>query len=79
MADRKAFGTALAKVSSQWIAGAGAGAVERRRLTAATVALELARPAMDRPSEELVTPVGGPIIEWAGRDEEGLPVSAWCL
>lgn len=63
----KAFGERLADAAPKWISAAGPDAVARRRLIAATVALEAARPAMERhtyPDVDIQNPIGARLVEW---------------
>jgi hypothetical protein len=61
------FGRRLAQEAPRWISAAGPDAVARRRMIVATVALEAARPAMERkvwPDIDSADPVGARLIEW---------------
>jgi tetratricopeptide (TPR) repeat protein len=65
--DLKVLRKRFAEAAPGWIAAGGPRTANRRLLVAATLALESARPAMERsagsPEEE--DPTGGPLIEWA--------------
>ena len=63
--DIKAFGKQLAELAPPWVAAKGPASIDRRRLIAATFALEAIRPAMERIVPTPGSPVAAPILEWA--------------
>jgi hypothetical protein len=63
--DIKTLGKQLAELAARWVAAKGPAAIDRRRLIAATFALEAIRPAMERVVPVMGSPVAAPILEWA--------------